>query len=351
MLCEVGLMGQIVSSGGNVVGQPDTFVANVNSDGDDIDDSNDTSHDDTSDDETHGGASDDDSNDQGIERKEDNSRDETRGGGGGASNNDRNDQRTKRKGGDNSDDCNHDSNDDTPGGGGGASDDDSNGRGTKRNDGDSDDDRNDDTPGGGASDDDSNDQGTKHKDVGTICEFKSTHNPPPPVEAGNVCAAHNESHCAAHTKQEGHAKKWSGNCHPIGQLLGCMVDNNERHGVLSSGTRTHFLKTDNMDSDKKVMMSDAFFVGEKGRLKAWLQTCKLTSGTDLDLSKLNRKMTDETTRTPAKKSSCKQPDRDVKKSNEPNENNSNKRQRTGGTMTTTTTLPLICFQKSKLWDP
>ena len=77
-------------------------------------------------------------------------------------------------------------------------------------------------------------------DIGLIAEFKSTHNLPLPMTAAGVVESYNSAYDQVINQRIGRTKAWSRVCHPIGQLLGYMVENGRRYGVLSSATRAYF---------------------------------------------------------------------------------------------------------------
>ena len=62
---------------------------------------------------------------------------------------------------------------------------------------------------------------------------------------------------------------WSRVCHPIGQLLGYMVENGRRCGVLSSATRAYFVFIKGNGENAHVQISTPWFVGEPNFLRAW----------------------------------------------------------------------------------
>jgi hypothetical protein len=66
-------------------------------------------------------------------------------------------------------------------------------------------------------------------EIGLVVEFKSTHNLLLPTTDAAVVKAYNE----VIIQQSGRSPAWSRVCHPIGQLLGYMVENGRRYGVLS----------------------------------------------------------------------------------------------------------------------
>lgn len=146
--------------------------------------------------------------------------------------------------------------------------------------------------------------------ISTICEFKSTHNLALPMTAASVCDAYNAAYTAVYHGQNGRTKEWSRVCHPIGQLLGYMVDNSKRYGILSSGTRTYFLKiVQHEGGNEVVQISDAMFVGQKGYLKAWVYVDQLHCNKELDSESLPWKQTTTILGTPEKKGSRVQPKR------------------------------------------
>jgi hypothetical protein len=106
-------------------------------------------------------------------------------------------------------------------------------------------------------------------DIGLIVEFKSTHNLPMPMTDGAVCEAYNAAYEAVINQQTGRTPAWSRVCHPIGQLLGYMVENGRRYGVLSSATRAYFLWIEGDGQVADVHISNPWFVGEPNFLRAW----------------------------------------------------------------------------------
>jgi hypothetical protein len=110
-----------------------------------------------------------------------------------------------------------------------------------------------------------------------LCEAKSTQNLTLPTTAA-LCV---EKYTSAYNwlkKYEEWTTELANIAHPIGQLLGYMVDNTCRFGALTSGTRTYFIyisdddvnaSDDNEYIGKKVMITDAWFVGQHNYLRAW----------------------------------------------------------------------------------
>ena len=60
--------------------------------------------------------------------------------------------------------------------------------------------------------------------------------------------------------------EWCHVTHPIGQILGYMVDNNCRYGVLCSASKSYFL---HLDSDYKCKITNAWFTSDHHFFKAW----------------------------------------------------------------------------------
>jgi len=106
-------------------------------------------------------------------------------------------------------------------------------------------------------------------DIGLIAEFKSTHNLPLPMAGGEVATAYNNAYNDVIKERGGRSPLWARVCHPIGQLLGYMVENGRRYGALSSATRAYFIRIDGSGSDARVYISDAFCVGQPNFLRAW----------------------------------------------------------------------------------
>lgn len=106
-------------------------------------------------------------------------------------------------------------------------------------------------------------------DIGLVAEFKSTHNLPLPMTAGGVATAYNNSYSHVMKERGGRSALGARVCHPIGQVLGYMVENGRRYGVLSSATRAYFITIEGSGSDARVYISDAFFVGQPNFLRAW----------------------------------------------------------------------------------
>jgi hypothetical protein len=106
-------------------------------------------------------------------------------------------------------------------------------------------------------------------DIRLVIEFKSTHNLPIPMTDADVVVAYNAAYEKDINQQSGRSPAWSRVCHPIGQLLGYMVENGRRYGVLSSATRAYFLWIEGDGQVAQVRISTPWFVGEPNFLRAW----------------------------------------------------------------------------------
>ncbi|KAG7353400.1 hypothetical protein IV203_002755 [Nitzschia inconspicua] len=109
----------------------------------------------------------------------------------------------------------------------------------------------------------------KSEDIGLIAEFKSTHNLPLPMTAEGVANSYNRAYNEVMIERGGRSPLWARVCHPIGQLLGYMVENGRRYGALASATRAYFVTIQGSGSDARVGISDPFFVGQHNFLRAW----------------------------------------------------------------------------------
>ena len=127
----------------------------------------------------------------------------------------------------------------------------------------------------------------RKEDVKVLAEFKSTHNLALPMSAANVCKTYNNAYQAVCMQGNDRTDGWSRVCHPLGQLLGYMADNSRRFGVLSSGTRSYFVRIRKRDdNDEEVVeISDAMFIGQENYLKAWLYIHRLASSSTEPLDK------------------------------------------------------------------
>ena len=102
-----------------------------------------------------------------------------------------------------------------------------------------------------------------------IVEFKSTQNL---LLSGTALEVVNKYKLAYDEVIEQEKKRtihWSLICHPIGQLLGYMVDSECRYGALTSATRTYFVQIKGNEQEAEVRISKPFFPGEINYLRAW----------------------------------------------------------------------------------
>jgi hypothetical protein len=84
-----------------------------------------------------------------------------------------------------------------------------------------------------------------------------------------VVKAYNAAYKAVITDRGGRSPAWSRVCHPIGQLLGYMVENGRRYGVLTSATRAYFLWIEGDGELAEVRISTPWFVDERDFLREW----------------------------------------------------------------------------------
>jgi hypothetical protein len=99
-------------------------------------------------------------------------------------------------------------------------------------------------------------------DIGLVVEFNSAHNLPMPMTAAAVVEACNTAYDEVIIQRSGRTDAWSRMCHPIGQLLGYMVENGRRYGSLSSAKRAYFFWIVGDSELAKVRISTPWFVGE-----------------------------------------------------------------------------------------
>jgi hypothetical protein len=107
------------------------------------------------------------------------------------------------------------------------------------------------------------------EDIGLVIEFKSTHNLPLHMAGSDVVEAYNEAYQHVMVERVGRTPAWSRVCHLIGQLLGYMVENGRRYGVLSSATRAYFLYIEGDGLAATVRISNPWFVGAPNFLREW----------------------------------------------------------------------------------
>ena len=111
---------------------------------------------------------------------------------------------------------------------------------------------------------------TEATSLAIVGEAKSTHDLPLPMSAAEV--VHQYSHAfVAEDPSEEHVRAWSHVGHPVSQLVGYLILNQCRFGLLTSATRTYFVYIDHhqeSDNEDTVRISDAWFIGQQGYLRA-----------------------------------------------------------------------------------
>ena len=112
-------------------------------------------------------------------------------------------------------------------------------------------------------------RGQDRSSFAIVGETKSTHNLPIPMESRDIVNQYNEA-IASSTGDPTPAqiRAWSHVGHPISQIIGYMILNRCRYGMLTSATRTYFLQIKNIDDTDVVNISDAWFIGQPGYLRA-----------------------------------------------------------------------------------
>jgi hypothetical protein len=113
------------------------------------------------------------------------------------------------------------------------------------------------------------------EEVSMICETKTTQNLTLPMTAPLCVRRYNAAYKTMKNRSI-RTTHWSNIAHPLGQLLGYLVDNSCRYGALTSGTRTYFIciaddpdTSEDGNTGKKVMITDAWCVGQHNYLRAW----------------------------------------------------------------------------------
>jgi hypothetical protein len=103
-----------------------------------------------------------------------------------------------------------------------------------------------------------------------VSEVKSRHNLPLPMTANSVSELYNQAYQGTIVSREGRTDAWSHVCHPIGQIFSYMVEKGRRYGALTCGARTYFIRIAGSSRTANVQISDSWFVGEAGYIRAWL---------------------------------------------------------------------------------
>jgi hypothetical protein len=106
-------------------------------------------------------------------------------------------------------------------------------------------------------------------------EMKSTHNLLLPDAASAVTDAYIRAYESLTTPSRPRSALWANVAHPFGQIVRQMVENKRRFGVLSSATRTFFLRIVSTSGGSGgggsacVEVTRAWLVGEEKYLRAW----------------------------------------------------------------------------------
>jgi hypothetical protein len=105
--------------------------------------------------------------------------------------------------------------------------------------------------------------------ISIMCETKSTHNLRLPIAAQNCVEAYNTAYDTKRRNTREQNPEWATIGHPLGQLIGYMVDNNRRYGALTSATKTYFICALNERENSQIVITDAWCVGQLNYLRAW----------------------------------------------------------------------------------
>ena len=118
--------------------------------------------------------------------------------------------------------------------------------------------------------------------VAACCEWKSTQNLLLPDGIEQMIEEYSKALVRQTENRGKRSHGWSRVCHPIGQLVGYMVDNKTPYGILTSGTKTYFLflLVEEDDVDRQLQITPAWFIGQENYLKAWAYFYKMASGAD-----------------------------------------------------------------------
>lgn len=119
---------------------------------------------------------------------------------------------------------------------------------------------------------------TNKNNIKVVGESKATHNLPLPMKAQEVARQYNDVRAAVDQLSEQRSDRnrrplgWSHVGHPVSQILGYMILNHCHYGVLTSGSRTYFIhikRNTTRTGEERVLISDAWFVGQEDYLRAW----------------------------------------------------------------------------------
>ena len=102
-----------------------------------------------------------------------------------------------------------------------------------------------------------------------VGEAKSTQNLPLPMDAREVVRQYNDAFASTdQDPTEAQVRAWSHVGHPVSQLVGYMILNRCRYGMLTSATRTYFVHIDTQhDGEDTVLISNAWYIGQPGYLR------------------------------------------------------------------------------------
>ena len=102
-----------------------------------------------------------------------------------------------------------------------------------------------------------------------VGEAKSTQNLPLPMDAREVVRQYNDAFASTdQDPTEAQVRAWSHVGHPVSQLVGYMILNRCRYGMLTSATRTYFVHIDTQhDGEYTVLISNAWYIGQPGYLR------------------------------------------------------------------------------------
>jgi len=104
-----------------------------------------------------------------------------------------------------------------------------------------------------------------------VMECKSSHNLLIPNEIHELKQRYeNAVKHQMQSQSKDRSSDWSHICHPFGQLLAYMLDNNVRFGALCSASKTFFVYFDGNGNDvETVRITEAYLTVQRGFFKAW----------------------------------------------------------------------------------
>jgi hypothetical protein len=101
--------------------------------------------------------------------------------------------------------------------------------------------------------------------ISIVCKTKATHSLQLPITAKKcveMMTLHQDQHGQKNTQ-------WTNVSHPLILLVSYMIDNNHRYGALTSATKTYFICAMNDGEASRIMITDAWCVGQPNYLRAW----------------------------------------------------------------------------------